>query len=103
MIDYPKTMPVDALMLMLDKVRGNPVSTPEMIQGAWNVAGYGLSLALPIPAVIGEAGDLSDEAALEQLIAHASDPQVAGFGILPAIAISMAIKLALKLLSEYIN
>lgn len=104
MIEYPKAMPVDALMLMLDKVRGNPVSMAEVVQGAWNISGYGLGLALPLPSVIGEAGELSDEAALESLIQYAKQEEgVSGVGILPALALSVVIKLAIRLLSEYIG
>jgi hypothetical protein len=105
MIEYPKTMPVDALMLMLDKVRGNPVSMAEVVQGAWNISGYGLGLALPLPSVIGAAGDLSDETALETLIQYSQQEadQVSSAGILPALALSVVIKLAIRLLSEYIG
>lgn len=105
MIEYPKVMPVDALMLMLDKVRGNPVSMAEVVQGAWNISGYGLGLALPLPSVIGAAGDLSDENALEALIQYSQQEadQVSSAGILPAMALSIVIKLAIRLLSEYIG
>ena len=107
MIEYPKTMPVGALMVMLDKVRGNPVSMAEVVQGAWNISGYGLGLALPLPSVIGEAGDLSEEIALENLIQYSKEEatpnSVAGGGILPALALSVVIKLAIRLLSEYIG
>jgi hypothetical protein len=105
MIEYPKAMPVDALMLMLDKVRGNPVSMAEVVQGAWNISGYGLGLALPLPSVIGAAGDLSDENALEALIQYSQQEvdQVSSAGILPAMAFSIVIKLAIRLLSEYIG
>ena len=105
MIEYPKVMPVDTLMLMLDKVRGNPVSMAEVVQGAWNISGYGLGLALPLPSVIGAAGDLSDENALEALIQYSQQEadQVSSAGILPAMALSIVIKLAIRLLSEYIG
>lgn len=105
MIEYPKAMPVDALMLLLDKVRGNPVTMAEVVQGAWNISGYGLGLALPLPSVIGAAGDLSDESALEELIKYSQQDtdQAIGAGILPAMALSIVIKLAIRLLSEYIG
>lgn len=106
MIEYPKAMPMDALMLLLDKVRGNPVSVAELVQGAWNISGYGLGLALPLPSVIGAAGDLSDEQALETLIQYCKDngdEKVSSAGVLPAIALSIVIKLAIRLLSEYIG
>lgn len=106
MIEYPKAMPMDALMLLLDKVRGNPVSVAELVQGAWNISGYGLGLALPLPSVIGAAGDLSDEQALETLIQYCKDngdEKVSSVGVLPAIALSIVIKLAIRLLSEYIG
>ena len=101
MIAYPVVMPTDALMLLLDKVRGKPVAVSELVHGAWNVIGYGLNQSLPLPEAIGDAGEITDEQALLSLLGT-EDESVVGFGILPAIAISMAIKLAIKLLAQYI-
>ncbi len=108
MIDYPKSLPTDALMLMLDKVRGNPVSMAEAVQAAWNISGYGLSLALPTQLVVGDSGAISEETALEELIAYgkgaeSGEPHVVGIGVLPALALSMVVKLALKFLMEHLS
>ena len=100
MIAYPEIMPTEALMLLLDKVRGKPVAVSELVHGAWNVIGYGLNQSLPLPESIGDAGEITDEQALLSLLG--TEDEAVGFGILPAIAISMAIKLAIKLLSQYI-
>lgn len=100
MIAYPQVMPTDALMLLLDKVRGHPVDVSELVHGAWNVIGYGLNQSLPLPEAIGDAGEITDEQALLSLLGR--EDEAVGFGILPAIAISMAIKLAIKLLAQYI-
>lgn len=101
MIAYPVVMPTDALMLLLDKVRGKPVAVSELVHGAWNVIGYGLNQSLPLPEAIGDVPEITDEQALLSLLGT-EDEFVVGFGILPAIAISMAIKLAIKLLAQYI-
>ena len=100
MIAYPQIMPTEALMLLLDKVRGKPVAVSELVHGAWNVIGYGLNQSLPLPEAIGDAGEITDEQALLSLLG--TEDEAVGFGILPAIAISMAIKLAIKLLAQYI-
>lgn len=100
MIAYPEIMPTEALMLLLDKVRGKPVAVSELVHGAWNVIGYGLNQSLPLPEAIGDAGEITDEQALLSLLG--TEDEAVGFGILPAIAISMAIKLAIKLLAQYI-
>ena len=99
---YPEVMPTEALMLLLDKVRGKEVAVSELVHGAWNVLGYGLNQALPLPMTIGDDGSLpTDEQALLSLLGT-ENPNVVGFGILPGIAISIVIKLALKLLAQYI-
>lgn len=101
MISYPVVMPTDALLLLLDKVRGKPVAVSELVHGAWNVLGYGLSQTLPLPEAIGNAGDITDEQAILSLLGS-EDESVVGIGILPAIAISIVFKLAIKLLAQYI-
>jgi hypothetical protein len=55
MVAYPDSFPSDALLMVLDKLRGTgaPVTTADLTLGAWNVAGYALSQALPVQTIVG--------------------------------------------------
>lgn len=53
MIPYPESFPVGALTMVLDKLRGHPIPTGDLVHAAWNVAGYALGQALPTEAVVG--------------------------------------------------
>lgn len=102
-MDYPKTLPIEALNTLLAKLRGN-ASNSEAVHAAWLILGYGLHIGIPVDSVFGGAEvQLKEETALEALI-HESElgDDVAG-GPLTGIAISIVIKLALRLLKEAIE
>jgi|TARA_B110000503_G_C6751350_1_gene251697 hypothetical protein len=42
MIDFPDSMPTDAIVTLIDKLRGKDVPIKLVYQAAWNVAGYGI-------------------------------------------------------------
>lgn len=66
MTNYPSTFPQEALLVMLDKVRGREVETSKLVHAAWNVVGYGLGQTMggeERPRVWGESPELSDEEA----------------------------------------
>ena len=93
MIEYPLTLPTDALMTLLDVVRGK-VDTSKAVQAAWNILGYGLAQGFPIQQGIGDHSDDATIEALEALIASQENPEAVGF---PSVAFAIVIKLALKL------
>jgi hypothetical protein len=108
LLPYPNSFPQEALMMMLDKIRGKEVAVPELVNAAWNVAGYALAQSIGGGQVIaGEIEALSklgDEellsSILEQHGAKVSDTdQVASLGLVPWLMIA---RIAIKLLKDYI-
>lgn len=92
MIPYPETLPTDALMTLLDVVRGK-TDASKAVHAAWNILGYGLSQGFPVQQGIGDHSDAATAEALEALIAH-DNPEAVGY---PSVAFAIALKLALKL------
>lgn len=107
MVQYPVDMPTESLMLMLDKVRGKDVESSRLLNAAWNVAGYGLGKWQPIrpDGTYGFAGNMTEEAALESMLASESEPLDGepAQGIVIGLVIGVVVKLALRLLSEYLK
>ena len=108
LLPYPNSFPQEALMMMLDKVRGKEVAIPELVNAAWNVAGYALAQSIGGGQVIaGEVEALSklgDEELLSSLLeqhgAKVSDTdQVASIGLVPWLMIA---RIAIKILKDYI-
>jgi hypothetical protein len=108
LLPYPNSFPQEALMMMLDKIRGKEVAVPELVNAAWNVAGYALAQSIGGGQVIaGEVEALSklgDEellsSILEQHGAKVSDTdQVASLGLVPWLMIA---RIAIKILKDYI-
>ena len=98
LVPYPVELPSDGLMLLLDKVRGKDVDNALLVQVAWNVTGYGLGRFIPVEKLIG-AENVSEEEALETLIASNQSKQ----GVVSSIVLSVVLKLALKIISNYIS
>jgi hypothetical protein len=108
LLPYPNSFPQEALMMMLDKIRGKEVAIPELVNAAWNVAGYALAQSIGGGQVIaGEVEALSklrDEELLSSLLeqhgAKVSDTdQVASIGLVPWLMIA---RIAIKILKDYI-
>jgi hypothetical protein len=108
LLPYPNSFPQEALMMMLDKIRGKEVAIPELVNAAWNVAGYALAQSIGGGQVIaGEVEALSklgDEELLSSLLeqhgAKVSDTdQVSSLGLVPWLMIA---RIAIKLLKDYI-
>jgi hypothetical protein len=96
--EYPKDLPVSSLNTLLSRLRGS-ASNAEAIHAAWVVLGYGLHLGMPVKVFGDNEATLKEEAAIMELLEN--EPNVAG-GPLASIALSVVIKLALKILSESI-
>ena len=78
MINFPQTMPTDAMMLLIDKIRGKQsVSNKDFAQALWNLVGYAADQAIPSDTkpVFQDSEESLDEFAsiLEEAVAmHAS-------------------------------
>lgn len=95
MVEYPLTLPTDALMTLLDVVRGK-TDTSKAVHAAWNILGYGLAQGFPIQQGIGDSSDAATAEAIEALIAY-DHPEAVGF---PAVALGIVLRLALKIIME---
>ena len=48
MIDFPDSMPTDAMMLIVDKIRGKKdVGNKEFSNALWNIVGYAADQVIP--------------------------------------------------------
>jgi len=104
MVDYPLSLPTDALMTLLDVVRGK-IDASKAVHAAWNLLGFGLAQGFPLQQGIGDSsgGDSSDGAtaeAIEALLASQSPQAAIGF---PSLAFSIVLKLAIKIIMESLS
>lgn len=47
MTPYPVGLPTEAIMILIDKLRGSDVQNNDLILAAWNLAGYALNQITP--------------------------------------------------------
>ena len=96
LIPYPDSFPNEALLMMLDKVRGkNEVPVSDLLHAAWCVQGYAMAQIMGGgPIVTGEPNGLSDEEALQAAIESGKEtpPQL---GMVPWI---LVVRIAVKIL-----
>ena len=97
MVEYPLSLQTDALMTLLDVVRGK-VDASKAVHAAWNILGYGLAQGFPVQQGIGDSDGATAEA-LEILIAY-DHPEAVGF---PSLALGIVLKLALKIIFESLS
>jgi len=95
MVDYPLSLPTDALMTLLDVVRGK-IDASKAVHAAWNLLGFGLAQGFPLQQGIGDSSDGATAEALEVLIAY-DHPEAVGF---PSLALGIVLRLALKIIME---
>lgn len=98
MVDYPNSLPTDALMTLLDVVRGK-IDSSKAVHAAWNLLGFGLAQGFPLQQAIGDSSDGATAEAIEALLAS-QNPDAIGF---PAVAYSIVLKLALKIIMESLS
>lgn len=99
LVAYPESFPIEAFILLKDKVKGSNISAAALTNAAWNVVGYGLSLGLPIkdqvqPIGAGPDDPEEDEKVLTQLI----EGHEAGGANFPIALVALAVRIALKFL-----
>lgn len=102
MIDFPQTMPTDAMMLVVDKVRGKKdVGNKEFSNALWNIVGYAADQVIPDDKLIFQQSEVSLEdfaAILEQAIPQGDfHGNPITIGIVPwAIVLKTALKLLIS-------
>ena len=108
LLPYPVVFPQEALLMMLDKFRGREVSTPDLVNAAWNVAGYALGQSLGGGQMVAgnlpqlDSGEIN-EADLIASVLQQNGSQVDGaekaitFTIIPWVVLA---KIAIKLLAN---
>ena len=73
MVNFPDSMPTDALITLIDKLRGKDVPNKLVYQAAWNVAGYGIDQVIqnqkPIVKSSEPRTDEDDALTLESFLA----------------------------------
>lgn len=99
LVAYPESFPIEALVLLRDKIKGEDVPVSKLSNAAWNVVGYGLSLGLPVKdqmQPVGAAADesLADLSDLNELI----EGHESGSTNFPIALVALALKIALKFL-----
>lgn len=85
MTPYPVGLPTEAIMILIDKLRGSDVQTNDLILAAWNLAGYALNQITPsaeprmsVLVANANADDVSAEeaiASLESLLPQSSNAE----------------------------
>lgn len=99
LIPYPDQFPNEALLMLLDKVRGkNEIKVSDLLHAAWCVAGYALNQIMGGgPVVTGEPNGMSDEEALQAAIASApKEGEPAQIGLVPWVIV---LKIAIKIIT----
>jgi hypothetical protein len=99
MVDYPLTLSTDALMTLLDVVRGK-VDSSKGVHAAWNILGYGLAQGFPIQQGIGDSSDGAIVEAIEALLGNQGPKEAVGF---PSLALGIVLKLAVKIILESLS
>lgn len=94
LVPYPNEFPNDALMLLLDKVRGRDVPVADLLHAGWCVQGYAMGQFMGGgPVVTGEPAGWSDEQVLQGAIEAGQGAK--GIGLVPWVLVA---KIAIKLI-----
>lgn len=99
LVKYPDVLPAECFTLLLEKVQGKDVPVSELVNAAWNVAGFGLGKWFPTPN--DSFGSVSEEFALKAIIEQIESDNAQG--VISGIIVGVVIKLALKILAEYVS
>jgi hypothetical protein len=94
LIPYPTEFPREALTIVLDLVRGQPLDVPASAHACWCVAGYALSQTLGGgPVISGTTSVLVDESVIKMALDSADSGQVAQ-GLFPwGLVLSIVLRL----------
>lgn len=103
LLPFPQELPIEAVGLIIDKLRGKDVPLASAVNAAWNLAGYAAAQALPARLQVagGEAMNQEEEIKLlsDLLIKSGTNEhgQAVELGLIPWLLI---LKIALKFLAN---
>lgn len=104
MIQFPESIPTDALMILIDKIRGKAIDNNLVYQAAWNLAGYAIAQVSksdkPVVKNLDARTDDDDALTLEALLAMASGSHEPVKGIVPW---GIIIEIALRILKNVLE
>lgn len=83
MVEYPTSLPADAVVVFIDKLRGKDVETGLAVKAGWNLIGYGLGTAFPVQVNDQQARSLDDAAAADFLEQHLLGARAANAAAVP--------------------
>jgi hypothetical protein len=94
LVPYPTEFPNEALLILLDKVRGRDVPVADLLHAGWCVQGYGMAQFMGGgPVVSDDPAGWTDEQVLQG--AMEANQGAKGFGLVPWI---LVVKIAIKLI-----
>lgn len=110
MINYPNTLPTDALILIVDRLRGKSNDWNAVLLASWNLLGFALSqISLNSPDRILEAYDQAasisietEEEAADYLETHFSTSVLTVDGKAPVQFNSVVLLIVVKLITKFI-
>lgn len=99
LVNYPVQFPQEALLTILDKVRGKPVSLAELLHAGWNVQGYAQAQTVGGGNAIGavDASSVTLESAIVDIL-DAHEAELNGAKSFPLIGWPVILKLVISLL-----
>jgi hypothetical protein len=78
MVEYPDSLPTDAVLVIIDRLRGKQIENAKLILAAWNLTGYALSQVTkenkPIIKSEDPREDSDDADLLESVLAMSQNP-----------------------------
>lgn len=78
MVEYPDSLPTDAVLVIIDRLRGKQIENAKLILAAWNLTGYALSQVTkenkPIIKSEDQRNDSDDAALLESILTMSENP-----------------------------
>ena len=106
MVDYTDSMPTDAILVLIDKLRGKQVELSLALKAAWNIAGYAMSQIVkegkPVVKSDDPRTDSDDADLLQSIVAMYSVPtgETVSRAMVPwAVLLRIAIKVLMSVLA----
>ena len=101
---YPTSYPIQELGTVMSKVTGGDVPAAQLVHACWVIVGYGLGTALPeLTGSFSSVGSMDPATALKAAIdAYPEDACGGSAIVLPAIVWATVLKVAIKLILQFV-